>query len=123
MSDTLSLIGVSAAWFTPLAAIRVYENAFALSYTGVNQASLSLTLCFVTILSFLYMLLPYPKAVGWMGASFSTIGFILLLASSYYIASTDVWARIAFWLSTALIGFDFADHLLKAMVSAMAQSS
>ena len=85
MSDTLSLIGVSTAWFTPLAAIRVYENAYALSYTGVNLASLSVTLFFVMTLGVLYTVLPYPKAIGWIGASFSTVGFTILLAASYYV--------------------------------------
>jgi hypothetical protein len=122
MSETLSLIGVSTAWFTPLAAIRVYENAYALSYTGVNLASLSMTLFFVMSLGLLYSVLPYPKTIGWIGAAFSTIGFAILLAASYSVKSTDIWARTAFWVATGLIGFNFADILLKSMVQAMSQS-
>ena len=61
MADTLSMIGAATAWFTPLAAIRIYENAYALSYTGVNTACLSMTLLFMPLLALLYMMMPYPK--------------------------------------------------------------
>ena len=64
MSDTVVLLGAALTWFTPLAATRVYENAFGLSYTSVNLASLSMTLLFMFILSVIYMLLPYPSTIG-----------------------------------------------------------
>lgn len=40
LSLTLATTVASASWFAPLANSRVYENAFALPYTGVNMICL-----------------------------------------------------------------------------------
>ena len=89
MSELLSFVGASIAWFTPLAAVRVYENAYALSYTGVNNACLTMTLLFVPLISFFYMLIPYPKAVGILASIASLCGLIALLISSRFFTSLD----------------------------------
>ena len=60
MSEILSLIGASLSWFTPLAAVRVYENGYGLGYTEVNMSVLTMTLMFIPCLSLIYMVLPCP---------------------------------------------------------------
>ena len=66
MSEIVNLIGASIAWFTPIAMVRVFENAYGLSYTGVNLACLTLTFILIPFLAFLYMIVPYPKTIGTM---------------------------------------------------------
>ena len=84
-SEALSLVGASIAWFTPLAAVRVYENAYALSYTGVNMACLTMTLSFVPLLAFCYMLLQYPRLIGIAASVASTLGLVAFLTSQFYL--------------------------------------
>ena len=89
MGDVLSLIGATMAWSAPLAAVRIYENAYALSYTGVNLACLSMTLLFLPILAFIYTAMPYPREIGLIG-SFATMGALgTLIFSSYSLKSLD----------------------------------
>lgn len=60
MFEFFALLGATITWFTPMAATRVYENAFGLGYTSINLACLSLTLFFLALLSFIYMMVPHP---------------------------------------------------------------
>ena len=60
MTEVFSFIGASLSWFTPLAAVRVYENGYGLGYTEVNMSVLTMTLLFIPCLSFIYMIHPYP---------------------------------------------------------------
>lgn len=89
MTEIVSLVGASLAWFAPIAAVRVYENAFALGYTTVNLVSLSVTPAQITLLAFLYMLVPHPKIISIVGGVFSVAGFILLISAQYFTTSLD----------------------------------
>ena len=93
MSEILSLIGSSIAWFTPLAAVRVYENAYALSYTGVNNACLTMTLLFIPLISFSYMIMPYPKWIGILASIASVAGLTMFLLSTQFVTSLDPAAQ------------------------------
>ena len=123
MTEALSLIGASIAWFTPLAAIRVYENAYALSYTGVNLACLTMTLMFVPLLAFFYMLIPHPRTIGIVASLASLVGLSAFLASQFFLKSLDPEAQTLFWVASGLIGFNFADNLVKALVTAAGKTS
>mmetsp|Transcript_26102 Transcript_26102/g.32611 ORF Transcript_26102/g.32611 Transcript_26102/m.32611 type:complete len:262 (+) Transcript_26102:11-796(+) len=123
MSDTLVLLGASLTWFTPLAATRVYENAFGLAYTSINLAGLSLTLFFLMLLSFIYMALPYPRTIGTVTGVGGVVGLGAQLLCTLYLRSLDPITKIIFWVSTALVGLYFADVLLKAMVAAIARTT
>ena len=76
MTEIVNLVGASIAWFTPMAMVRVYENAYGLSYTGVNTASLTMTFLFIPLLSFLYMIMPYPKTIGTMSNLAGLLGML-----------------------------------------------
>ena len=89
MSDIISLIGTSTAWFTPLAAVRVYENAYALSYTGVNTACLSMTLLFIPVLCLFYTILPYPRTIGIVASIASMIGLTAFVIAPEIVKSLD----------------------------------
>lgn len=122
MSDTVVLLGAALTWFTPLAATRVYENAFGLSYTSVNLACLSMTLFFMFILGVIYMLLPYPSTVGRVCSIGNIVGIGTQLLCTMYMKSLDPYTKILFWISAALVGFNFADILLKALVAGIART-
>ena len=122
MSETLTLIGAAITWFTPLAATRVYENAFGLSYTSVNLACLSLTLFFLTVLSFVYMMVPYPTTIGRIAAIGGIFGIGAHMAAALYLKSLDPFTKIIFWIGAALIGLNFADILYKTIVTAVART-
>ena len=122
MSEKLALLSAALTWFTPLAATRVYENAFGLSYTSVNMACLSLTLFFLTLLSFLYMMVPYPSTIGYITAVGNILGIAAQIVVTLYMRSLDPASKIIFWISSALIGLNFADILLKALVTAICRT-
>ena len=80
MSETLTLITASLAWFTPLAAIRVYENAYILGYTGVNLATLSMTFILMALLAVTYLMVPRPTGIGIFASLYSWIGLSVMVA-------------------------------------------
>ena len=123
MTEALSFVGASIAWFTPLAAIRVYENAFALSYTGVNLACMTMTLMFVPLIAFTYMLIPYPRTIGILASIANVVGLSAFLASPFFFKSLDPESQTLFWVASGLVGFNFADNLVKALVSATGKTS
>jgi len=123
MSEIANLVSASIGWFTPLAAVRVFENAFGLSYTGVNMSCLTMTLLFVPCLSYIYMIIPNPKTIGLIANAASLVGFTALLSSQYFLSSLDPGAQFLFWVAISLSGFYFADNLVKALVTAAAKTS
>ena len=89
MSETVWLVGATVAWFTPLAAIRVFENAFGLGYTSVNVSGLSLTLAFLSLLSLVYMVLPKPAELGLLVSIGNALGCLTLIIASAFLTSLD----------------------------------
>ena len=85
----MSLIGASMAWSAPLAAVRVYENAYALSYTGVNTACLSMTLIFLPLLAFIYTAMPYPRLIGILGTLMTILALGAVILSSFSLSSLE----------------------------------
>ena len=123
MAEIISLIGASLAWFTPFAASRVFENAFGLGYTTVNLVTLTVMPATLTVLAYIYMFTPSPYVISLVGSIFSMIGLVLLITAQYFTTSLDPVAQLVFWIAVSLIGFNFADKLLKALVKAATTTS
>ena len=115
----MTMLVASVCWFGPLTNTRVYENAFALGYTGVNTICLYVNLAVIAVTS-LFFVMPVFNCCGRKSLSLRVKVIISLIcgsigsatiATSYLVSGKEsdyLTTKVTFIIGQVLNGLSFS---------------